>query len=152
MSLLLITWIPVGCSGATETNGVMSPDFPNSLTAELSLIEIRMSLPEHGVSMSDLSFTKFRPEIQEFASGEQHISKSFGILTSGKLSTKSHDADLKVLKTYTTDLPVVDRIVSLDDNSNFLKDMSDMLPPCSAAVAKMISARVDSMADCIFSC
>jgi esterase/lipase len=32
---------------------------------------------EHGGSMSDLSFTKLHPEIQEFASGEQHISKSF---------------------------------------------------------------------------
>jgi hypothetical protein len=64
--------------------------------------------------LSDLSFTKFRPEIQEFASGEQHISKSFGILTSVKLSNKSHDTELKVLKTCTTDLPIVTRLISLD--------------------------------------
>jgi hypothetical protein len=56
----------------------------------------------------------------QFISGEQNISKSFGILTSGKLSNKSRDADLKVLKTYTTDLPVVDRIVSLDDNTTWI--------------------------------
>jgi hypothetical protein len=31
----------------------------------------------------------------------------------------------------------------------FEKDKSGMLPPCSAAAPKMISARVDSMADCI---
>jgi hypothetical protein len=47
-------------------------------------------------------------------SGEQHISKSFGILTSVKLSNKSHDTELKVLKTYTTDLTVVIRLISLD--------------------------------------
>jgi K+/H+ antiporter YhaU regulatory subunit KhtT len=40
----------------------------------------------HGGSMSDLSFTKLHPELQEFASGEKHISKLFGILTSVKLS------------------------------------------------------------------
>ena len=75
---------------------------------------------EHGGNMSDMSFKKLHPEIPEFISGEQHISKSFGILTSVKLSNKSRDADLKVLKTYTTDLPVVDRIVSLDDNRTWI--------------------------------
>jgi hypothetical protein len=69
---------------------------------------------EHGGSIPDLSFSNLRPEIQEFVSGEQHISKSFGILTSVKLSNKSHDTELKVLKTYTTDLPVVTRLISLD--------------------------------------
>jgi hypothetical protein len=69
---------------------------------------------EHGDWMSNLSFTKLRPEMQEFVSREQHISKSFGILTSVKLSKKSHDADLKALKSYTTDLPGVTRLASLD--------------------------------------
>ena len=69
---------------------------------------------EHEGSIPDLSFTKLHPEIQEFVSGEQDISKSFGILTSVKLSKKSHDIELKVLKSYTTDLPGVDSLVSLD--------------------------------------
>jgi vacuolar-type H+-ATPase subunit H len=47
---------------------------------------ISAAAAEHGGSMSDLSFTKLHPELQEFASGEKHISKSFGILTSVKLS------------------------------------------------------------------
>ena len=58
-----------------------------------------------------MSFSNLRPEIQEFVSGEQHISKSFGILTSVKLSNISHDTELK---TYTTDLPIVTRLISLD--------------------------------------
>jgi hypothetical protein len=33
---------------------------------------------EHGGNMPDLCFTKLRPEIQEFVSGEQHIYISFG--------------------------------------------------------------------------
>jgi hypothetical protein len=70
-------------------------------------------------------------EIQEFVSGEQHIYISFGILASAKLSHKSLDTELKVLKSYTTDLPSVTNL---------------------AAAEKMISARVDSMADCILSC
>jgi hypothetical protein len=53
---------------------------------------------EHGGSVSDLSFTKLRPEIQEFVPGELNISKSFGILSSVKLANKSHDTELKVLK------------------------------------------------------
>jgi hypothetical protein len=51
---------------------------------------------EHGGSVSDLSFTKLRPEIQEFVPGELNISKSFGILSSVKLSSKSHDTELKI--------------------------------------------------------
>ena len=47
-------------------------------------------------------------------SGEQHISKLFGILSSVKLSKKSHDTEIKVLKSYTPDLPSVTRLVSLD--------------------------------------
>jgi hypothetical protein len=35
---------------------------------------------------------------------------------------------------------------------NLVKDKSNILPPYSAAAAKMISAFVDLMADCIFSC
>jgi hypothetical protein len=35
---------------------------------------------------------------------------------------------------------------------NFVKDKSDTLPPCSLAAAKMISAFVDFLAVCIFSC
>jgi hypothetical protein len=55
------------------------------------------------------------PEIlADIVSGEQYISKSFGILTTVKLSNKSHDTELKVLKTYTTDLPIVTRLISLD--------------------------------------
>ena len=69
---------------------------------------------EHGGCISDLSFTKLRPEIQEFLSGEQHISKSFGILTSVKLSNIAHDIELKVLKSYITDFSVVDCLVSQD--------------------------------------
>jgi esterase/lipase len=53
---------------------------------------------EHGGWMSNLSFTKLRPEMQEFVSREQHITKAIGILTSVKLSKKSHDAELKALK------------------------------------------------------
>jgi hypothetical protein len=52
---------------------------------------------EHGGSVSDLSFTKLRPEIQELVPGELNISKSFGILSSVKLANKSHDTELKVL-------------------------------------------------------
>jgi hypothetical protein len=72
---------------------------------------------EHGGSMSDLSFTKLRPEIQEFVSGELNISKSFGYLTSVNLSKKSHDIELKVLKSYTTDLPDVNCLVSQDNKT-----------------------------------
>ena len=68
----------------------------------------------HGGSLSDISFTKLHPELQEFASGGKHISKSFGILTSVKSSNKSHDTELKVLKSYTTDLATVDSLISLD--------------------------------------
>jgi hypothetical protein len=75
---------------------------------------------EHGGSMSDLSFTKLRPEIQEFISGEQHISRSFGILTSVKLSNKSHDTELKVSKSYTTDLSSVTNLLSLDTNTTWI--------------------------------
>ena len=69
---------------------------------------------EHGGSVSALSFTKLHPEIQEFVSGELNISKSFGILSSVKLSNKSHDTELKVQKSYTTDLSDVSSLVSLD--------------------------------------
>jgi hypothetical protein len=69
---------------------------------------------EHGGWKSNLSFTKLRPEIQEFVSGELNISKSFGILTSVNLSKKSHDTELTVLKSYTPHLPSVTRLVSLD--------------------------------------
>jgi hypothetical protein len=88
-----------------------------------------------GGSVSDLSFTKLRPEIQEFVPGELNISKSFGILSSVKLSNKSHDTELKVLK-----------------SCSFVKDKSGTLPPCSLAAAKIISAFVDFLAVCIFSC
>jgi hypothetical protein len=74
----------------------------------------------HGGSMSDLSFTKFHPELQEFVSGEKYISKSFGILTSVKSSNKSHDTELKVLKSYTTDLPTVDSLISLDPKTAWI--------------------------------
>jgi len=53
-------------------------------------------------------------------SGKQHLSKSFGILSSVKLSNKPHDTELKVLKTYTTYLPVVNRIVSLDNKKAWI--------------------------------
>ena len=75
---------------------------------------------EHGGSVLDLSFTKLRPEIEEFVSGEQYISKSFGILTSVKLSNKSHDIELKVLKSYITDLTCVSRLVSLESNTAWI--------------------------------
>jgi hypothetical protein len=75
---------------------------------------------EHGGSVSDLSFTKLRPEIQEFVPGELNISKSFGILSSVKLSNKSHDTELKVLKSYTTDLSDVHRLVSLDKTTAWI--------------------------------
>ena len=70
--------------------------------------------------MSNLSFTKLRPEMQEFVSREQHISKSFGILTYVKLSKKSHDAELKALESYTTDLPGVTRLSSLDTKTAWI--------------------------------
>jgi hypothetical protein len=82
---------------------------------------------EHGGSMSDLSFTKLRPEIQEFVSGELNISKSFGFLTSVNLSKKSHDTELKVLKSYTTDLPDVNRLVSQDNKTWIYSNASDVL-------------------------
>ena len=75
---------------------------------------------EHGGSVSDLSFTKSRPEIQEFVPGELNISKLFGILSSVKLSNKSHDTELKVLKSYTTDLSSVNRLVLLDKKSAWI--------------------------------
>ena len=75
---------------------------------------------EHGGSVPDLSFTKIRPEIQEFVPGELNISKSFGILSSVKLSNKSHDTELKVLKSYTTDLSDVHRLVSLDKTTAWI--------------------------------
>jgi hypothetical protein len=80
---------------------------------------------EHGGSVSDLSFTKLRPEIQEFVSGELNISKSFGILSSVKLSNKSHDTELKVLKSYTTNLFVVDRLVLLDKTTAWISSYRD---------------------------
>ena len=70
--------------------------------------------------MSDLSVTKIHPELQEFVSGEKYISKSFGILTSVKSSNKSHDTELKVLKSYTTDLPTVDSLISLDTRTAWI--------------------------------
>ena len=50
---------------------------------------------EHGGSMSVLSFTKLHPEIQEFVSGEQHISELFGFLTAVKLSKNQMIQNLK---------------------------------------------------------
>jgi hypothetical protein len=44
MSLLLVTWIPVVISGDTERNGLICPDCVISLTSELLIIEIRISL------------------------------------------------------------------------------------------------------------
>jgi hypothetical protein len=70
--------------------------------------------------MPNLCFTKLRPEIQEFVSGEQHIHISFGILTSAKLSHKSHDTELKVLKSYTTDLPSVTNLLSMATNTTWI--------------------------------
>jgi len=61
-----------------------------------------------------LSFTKLRPEIHEFVSGEQHISKLFGVLTSVKLSKESLDTEFKVLNTYTINIPDVTGLLSLD--------------------------------------
>jgi hypothetical protein len=52
--------------------------------------------------------------------GELNISKSFGILSSVKLSNKSHDTELKVLKSYTTDLPDVSRLVLLDKKTAYI--------------------------------
>jgi hypothetical protein len=52
--------------------------------------------------------------------GELNISKSFGILSSVKLSNKSHDTELKVLKSYTTDLSDVHRLVSLDKTTAWI--------------------------------
>ena len=43
MLLSLVTWIPCGNSGAADRKGCISPDF-NSLTSELPLIDIRISL------------------------------------------------------------------------------------------------------------
>ena len=82
---------------------------------------------EHGGSVSDLSFTKLRPEIQEFVSGELNISKSFGILSSVKLSNKSHDTELKVLKSYTTDLSDVSRLVLLDKTTAWISSYTDKI-------------------------
>ena len=53
-------------------------------------------------------------------SGELNISKSFGILSSVKLSNKSHDTELKVLKSYTTDLSDVSRLVLLDKKTAWI--------------------------------
>jgi hypothetical protein len=80
---------------------------------------------EHGGSVSDLPFTKLRPEIQEFVPGELNISKSFGILSSVKLSNKSHDTELKVLKSYTTDLSGVTRLVLLDKSTAWISSYTD---------------------------
>jgi hypothetical protein len=43
-----------------------------------------------------------------------------GILSSVKLSNKSHDTELKVLKSYTTDLSSVHRLVSLDKTTAWI--------------------------------
>jgi hypothetical protein len=75
---------------------------------------------EHRGSIQDFSFAKLHPEIKKFVSGEQHISKSFGILSSVKSSNKSHDAELKVLNSYTTDLPEVNRLISLDPKTAWI--------------------------------
>jgi hypothetical protein len=75
---------------------------------------------EHGGNMPDLCFTKLRPDIQEFVSGEQHIYISFGILTSSKLSHKSHDTELKVLKSYTTNLSSVTNLLSMATNTTWI--------------------------------
>jgi hypothetical protein len=82
---------------------------------------------EHGGSVSDLSFTKLCPETQEFVPGELNISKSFGILSSVKLSNKSHDTELKVLKSYTTDLSVVTRLVFLDKTTAWISSYRDKI-------------------------
>jgi hypothetical protein len=53
MSLLFVTWIPVGRNGDNERNGLICPDCVISLTSELSTIEIRMSL--HFVSVTNVN-------------------------------------------------------------------------------------------------
>jgi hypothetical protein len=75
---------------------------------------------EHEGSMSDLSFANLHPDIQELVSAELHISKSFGILTSVKPSNKSHDTELQVLKSYTTDLPLVYKLISLENRTTWI--------------------------------
>jgi hypothetical protein len=45
---------------------------------------------EYAGKIPDLSFTRLRPEIQEFVSGKHDISKLFGILTTVKSSNKLH--------------------------------------------------------------
>ena len=45
---------------------------------------------EYGDHIPTFSFTKLRPEIQEFVSGKHDISKLFGILSTVKSSNKSH--------------------------------------------------------------
>jgi hypothetical protein len=50
----------------------------------------------------------------EFASGKHDISKLCGMLTTVKSPNKTHPTKFKVLKSYTTYLPDVHRIVSLD--------------------------------------
>jgi hypothetical protein len=57
--------------------------------------------------------------------GELNISKSFGILSSVKLSNKSHDTELKVLKSYTTDLSGVTRLVLLDKSTAWISSYTD---------------------------
>jgi hypothetical protein len=74
-----------------------------------------------------LSFTKLRPEIQELVPGELNISKSFGILSSVKLSNKSHDTELKVQKSYTTDLSIVTRLVLLDNTAAWIYSHIDKI-------------------------
>jgi hypothetical protein len=82
---------------------------------------------EHGGNVSDLSFTKLRPEIQEFVPGELNISKSFGILSSVKLSNKSHDTELKMQKSYTTDLAHGTRLVLLDKTTAWISNYKDKI-------------------------
>jgi hypothetical protein len=105
---------------------------------------------QHGGNMSDLSFRKLRPEIQEFLSGEEHISKLFGILTSVKLSKKSHDIELKVLNSYTTDLSDVNCLVSQDNQTWIYSDLSDVLRQvvidAKITTIKEISTKIYDMA------
>jgi hypothetical protein len=82
---------------------------------------------EHGGSVSDLSFTKLRPDLQEFVPGELNISESFGILSSVKLSNKSHDTELKVLINYTTDLSDVNRLVLLDKTTAWISSYTEKI-------------------------
>ena len=82
---------------------------------------------EHGGSVSDLSFTKLRPDLQEFVPGELNISESFGILSSVKLSNKSHDTELKVLINYTTDLSDVNRLVLLDKTTAWISSYREKI-------------------------